>query len=136
MKHQDDTHRQGRQFEVGDMVLLKVCPHVQQFVASYIRLNLSTRYYGPFIVETRVGKVAYKLTLLVSSRVHPVFYVSLLRKAIVNSKVLKGGETITQVLVHWKDKSLEVATWEEVDAMAQQFHSLNLGDKVVSQGVD
>ncbi|MCH88712.1 hypothetical protein A2U01_0009603, partial [Trifolium medium] len=36
----------------------------------------------------------------------------------------------------WKDKPLEEATWEEADTMAQQFPSLNLGDKVVSQGVD
>ncbi|MCI50191.1 hypothetical protein A2U01_0071435, partial [Trifolium medium] len=53
---------------------------------------------------------------------------------LAHNEVLKEGEIVTQVLVHWKDKSLEEATSEDV--MAEQFPSLNLGDKVVSQRVD
>ena len=64
-------------FAVGDKVLL-----------STRNLNLTglckfkDKFVGPFVVQQRIGEVAYKLDL--SSRaalrnVHPVFHVSLLR---------------------------------------------------------
>lgn len=50
---------------------------------SHITNNLSTtfrRYYGPYKVIGKIGTVAYKLELLSTSSVHPVFHVSLLRE--------------------------------------------------------
>ena len=63
-------------FSVGDKVLLSTC-----------KLNLTgsrkfkDKYVGPFVVEQRIGEVAYKLDLSSCAAlrsVHPVFHVSLL----------------------------------------------------------
>ena len=64
-------------FNVGDKVLL-----------STRNLNLTGsckfkhRYIGPFVVQQKIGEVAYKLNLSSHAalhNVHPVFHISLLR---------------------------------------------------------
>ena len=44
--------------------------------------KLSPKYYGPYNVLKNIGTMAYKLELPTSSRVHPVFHVSCLKKVI------------------------------------------------------
>ena len=44
--------------------------------------KLSPKYYGPYKVLKNIGTMAYKLELLASSRVHPIFHVSCLKKVI------------------------------------------------------
>ena len=46
--------------------------------------KLSLKYYGPYKVLQKIGTMAYKLKLPSSSRVHPVFHVSCLKKVIGN----------------------------------------------------
>jgi hypothetical protein len=46
--------------------------------------KLSPKYYGPYKVLQNIGTMAYKLELLASLRVHPVFHVSCLKKVIGN----------------------------------------------------
>ena len=41
--------------------------------------KLSKRYYGPYLIEAWVGPVTYHLRLPLSSKIHPVFHVSLLK---------------------------------------------------------
>ena len=45
-------------------------------------IKLSPKYYCPYKVLKRIGTMAYKLELPSSSRVHPVFHVSCLKKVI------------------------------------------------------
>ncbi len=75
MKAVVDKGRQLREFEVGDEVLLST-KHLKLKGPSCKKLL--PRYVGPFTVLQRIGPSAYKLKLLPSMKVHPVFNVSLL----------------------------------------------------------
>lgn len=62
-------HRCEQEFEVGDWVLVKLHPYMQQSLAQRLNHKLSKRYFGPYLVEARIGKEAYKLQLPSSASV-------------------------------------------------------------------
>ena len=55
---------------------------LQQPFTSTPAPKLSPKYFGPYVIEAKVGKVAYKLRLPMGINVHLVFHVSLLKKSI------------------------------------------------------
>lgn len=81
MKAQADGKRSERQFEVGDMVFLKLQPYIQSSLAPRGNNKLLFRYYGPYRVLQHVGQVAYKLDLPPQAKIH-VIHVSQLKKHI------------------------------------------------------
>ena len=83
MKQQADRKRSERSLEVGDMVFLKLQPYVQTSVAKRANHKLSSRFYGPFPVISKINEVAYKLELPPQAMIHPVFHVSMLRRAVL-----------------------------------------------------
>jgi hypothetical protein len=87
MKQQADQHRIEREFAEGDMVFLRLQPYRQNSIATRRSMKLAPRFYGPFRILNRVGKVAYRLELPADSAVHPVFHVSCLKKVIGHTNV-------------------------------------------------
>ena len=83
MKQQADQHRSERSFDVGDWVFLRLQPYKQMSLKQAKKDHkLSPKYYGPYKVLQEIGTMAYKLELPASTRVHPVFHVSCLKKVI------------------------------------------------------
>ncbi|KAL8143493.1 LOW QUALITY PROTEIN: hypothetical protein V2J09_016525 [Rumex salicifolius] len=72
MKKWADTRRHPLEFRVGDLSMMKLLP--QQLNKGLLR-----RYEGPFEILAKVGKVAYKLALPDSLKVHPVVHMSMLK---------------------------------------------------------
>jgi len=140
---QADKHRSERSFAMGDMVYLKLQPYIQTSIATRASHKLSFRYFGPYLVIAKVGAVAYKLQLPEHTNIHPVFHVSLLKKALpsttqvssdlpVNSKIdafripvkvlqlrMKpdGDHIVSEVLVQWSSCPPSMATWELEDEL-------------------
>lgn len=85
MKSQADKNRTEREFQIDDLVYLKLQSYIQTSVASGTNQKLSFKFYGSFKVLRRIGQVAYKLELPEDCRIHPVVHVSQLNKHIPSS---------------------------------------------------
>ena len=64
------------------MVYLMLQPYRQSTLKKSGAKKLKPRYYGPFRVIRDVGEVAYKLELSGDNKVHNIFHVSHLKKAL------------------------------------------------------
>ena len=139
-KNYADKRRRPLEFEVGDLVFLKVA--LMKGVMRFGKKGkLSPRYIGPFEIVEHIGKVAYKFSLPSElASVHNVFHVSMLKKYISDpshviqhetiqvhedlsyeekpvkilareEKILRN-KTIPLVKVLWRNYKVEEATWE------------------------
>ncbi|KAL4035172.1 hypothetical protein IC575_003852 [Cucumis melo] len=147
-----DVRRKDLEFEVGDMVFLKVAP-MKGVLRFEKKGKLSPRFVGPFEILERVGPVAYRLALPPSlSAVHDVFHVSMLRRYvadpthIVDFEPLQVSENLSYeeqpveilareikklrsrdiplVKVLWQNHGVEEATWEREEDMKTQYPEL------------
>ena len=83
-----DKRRKPIEFQVGDLVLLKVSPW--KGIIHYCKHGkLSPRFVGPFKIIKRVGPVAYQLQLREEmSGIHDVFHISNLRKCLTDENLI------------------------------------------------
>lgn len=77
-----DKQRTEASFQEGQMVYLKLQPYRQLSVAVRKHLKLAHKYFGPFEIVEKIGKVACKLRLPPGSLVHHVFHIRLLKKKV------------------------------------------------------
>jgi hypothetical protein len=162
MKQQADQHRSERSFEVGDWVFLRLQPYKQMSLKQAKKDNkLSPKYYGPYKVLQKIGTMAYKLELPASSRVHPVFHVSCLKKVIGDKipvqtilpeldeegKMILEPEAITdtrirqlrnrsisEYLIKWRRLPAEDSTWEDESFIQKHPELLKHCGQHLSQG--
>ncbi|GKC94809.1 ty3-gypsy retrotransposon protein [Tanacetum coccineum] len=157
MTDQANKHRVDKDFEVVELVYLRLRVYRQTSVARRDVHKLNKRFFGPFKVLEKIGKVAYRLDLPTGSRIHPIFHVSLLRPSqgdpspstlplpdkiiddipvlepeeILDHRIVqKQGITDHQVLVKWKGRDLAESTWETADEIALSSTMSGLEDKV------
>lgn len=157
MKAAADSSRRFVEFQVGEKVFLKLRPYRQKSLARRTNEKLAARYYGPFTVLKRVGKVAYHLDLPPTAAIHPIFHVSQLRAAVgaahssptipptltTDLELIVQPESVLQVrqqppdheaevLIRWKNLPAFEDTWEKFSTILDQFPDFNLEDKVKS----
>lgn len=160
MNQQADRQCRDIQFHVGDMVFLKLQPYKFKTLAQTPTEKLSPRFYGPFEVLARIGPVAYKLALSPFARIHPVFHVSQLKKAVItpNMNVISIPDGLTgdfeltvepegvlqvqkllngelKLLIKWKHLPSSEHSWEIYNTIVTQFPYFHLEDKVSLQGM-
>jgi hypothetical protein len=141
MKRYADLRRSEREFEVGQMVYLRLQPYSQQSVATRRSLQLSPRLYSLFQIICKMRKVAYELDLPVAARIHLVFHVSQLKlklgsmnflipklppvdvhgvlqpeplKILARRSKKQGNRATTEVLVQWVGQTTDDASCEEL----------------------
>lgn len=69
------------------MAYLKLQPYQQNSVELRQNLKLSARYYGPYKILEKIGAVAYLMDLPSGYLIHPIFYVSKLKKLVGSNLV-------------------------------------------------
>ena len=80
-----DNRRRDLEFQVGDQVFMRISPW-KGVLRFGKKGKLSPCYMGPYEIDERIGKVAYRLRLPHElARIHDVFHVSMLRKYIADS---------------------------------------------------
>ena len=165
MKQGADQRRRDVEFQVGDMVFLRLQPYRQHTAFKRAHHKLASRFFGPYPILQRIGQVAYKLQLPEGARIHPVFHVSLLKKYVGDNKevsqelpsvtddgvvllepkkilnirwVKQGKKFIMEHLVQWRRLPAEEATWENAKLLQQQFPTVDLEDKdpLDGEGID
>lgn len=159
MKKQADHKRREVNYQVGNLVLLRLRPYRQSSTKgnSSVSAKLAKRFYGPFQVIERIGPIAYKLKLPDEAKIHPVFHCSKLKpfrgtptppstetfpSTFVNDQPLisplaildhrrTSPEAPWEVLVQWRGLSPDETSWENWTKLQEEYH---LEGKVILQG--
>ena len=132
-------------------MFLKLQPYRQASVAIRKNLKLASKFYGPYQIVKKIGPMAYKLRLPPTTKIHPVFHISQLKKkvgkqtipsidpplcssngqplvepvAVLDRRMIKrGNKAAIQILVQWVNLLPEEATWEDFQFIKSQFSKL------------
>ncbi|KAA0061793.1 ty3-gypsy retrotransposon protein [Cucumis melo var. makuwa] len=146
-----DERRKDLEFDVGDMVFLKVAP-MKSVLRFEKKGKLSPRFVRPFEILERIGPLAYHLALPpYFSAMHDIFHVSMLKNVadpthVVDFEPLQISENLSfeeqpiEILARevkklrnrgislvkflWQNHGVEEAIWEREDDMRAQYPEL------------
>nr|GEV30847.1 hypothetical protein [Tanacetum cinerariifolium] len=109
-----DVRHKPLEFNVGDMVMLKVSPW-KGVIRFGKRGKLSPQYVGPFKIIDRISPVAYKLELPDQFHgIHNTFYVSNLKKFLADENLVIPLEEIQlDETLHFIEKPVEIMDREQ-----------------------
>jgi hypothetical protein len=152
MKKYADKHHSERDLVVDDMAYLKLQPYHHASLGIHKSIKLHSKFYGPFKVLQKIGKVAYKLLLPDDCNIHLVFHVSQLKRHI-GPKVIpqadlpltdadgnikmsleklldrrmipRNNAPVVQWLIKWLNLLEMATTWEDMDFMRRVFSDFN-----------
>lgn len=125
-----------REFQIRNLVYLKLQPYRQHSIRKMCNQKLSPRYFRPYPITAKRSKVAYTLLLPNDARIHPTFHASQLKKQIkiapssttlppadsegnlvklsayiLDRRIVKqGNHTTAEVLVEWSNTFLKDST--------------------------
>ncbi|KAI3795130.1 hypothetical protein L1987_37776 [Smallanthus sonchifolius] len=104
-----DKRRKPLEFQIDDLVLLKVSPW-KGIVRFGKKGKLAPRFVGPFKILERIGKVAYKLDLPEGlNNVHPTFHISNLKKCLADENLqIPLDEVHIDESMHFVEKPMEI----------------------------
>ncbi|KAI3773908.1 hypothetical protein L1987_48447 [Smallanthus sonchifolius] len=104
-----DKRRKPLEFQVGDLVLLKVSPW-KGVVRFGKKGKLAPRYVGPLKILERIGKVAYKLELPPSlGNVNPTFHVLNQKKCLADENLqIPLDDVHIDETMHFVEKPVEI----------------------------
>ena len=75
---QANRHQQDCQFNIDDLVLVKMSHFSPDIYAKLPNKKLALKWVGPYKITKQIGKTAYKLELPMLTRFHPVFHANVL----------------------------------------------------------
>lgn len=128
-------------------------------MATRANHKLNFKFFGPYLILQRVGKVAYKLQLPPSANIHPVVHVSQLKLSVGNRQVssalpdamshmqvpvqildkrivMRGGKAVQQVLIKWSQGDDPLSSWEDEEALRSKFPEAAAWGQAEFQGGD
>ncbi|CAD6332667.1 unnamed protein product [Miscanthus lutarioriparius] len=152
MKAHVDKHHSKWSFNIDNFVYLRLQPYISHRWLRAPTRKLCFKPFGPY----KIGDVAYKLLLPLGSSVHLVFHVSLLKPApplsawlFLRCLTLDGLQVlehmlqrlfilivgaIPQLLIKWSGLNDDLTTWEDADAIKQQFLAAPAWGHAATQG--
>jgi hypothetical protein len=155
MKQAHDKKNRDLEFVVGEWAWLRLNQRAVAAIRSGNQSNLGPKYFGPYIIQVRIGSLAYKLQLPQQARIHNIFHAAFLKKfegappttppplpQIVHGRVVLQPERVVrarptatswEILVQWQDRSATDATWEALDQFKEDFPAFQLKDELFRQ---